>query len=75
MYTTYLTGEITLHTAQIVNKEQLQRHMPRSTVCFRYIILNTLHKGDNKDNNNNSNNNKFSSISVIIIIKLHVITR
>ena len=36
-------------------------------VCFRYTILNTLHKGDNKvdddddDNNNNSsssNNNK-----------------
>jgi hypothetical protein len=21
-------------------------------VCFRYIIVNTLHKGDNKDNNN-----------------------
>ena len=28
-------------------------------VCFRCIILNTLHKGDNKDNNNNNNfNNK-----------------
>jgi hypothetical protein len=37
-------------------------------VCFRYIIVNTLHKGDNKDdedddddddddNNNNNNNN------------------
>jgi hypothetical protein len=25
-------------------------------VCFRYIVRNTLHKGDN-DNNNNSNNN------------------
>jgi hypothetical protein len=23
--------------------------------CFRYIIVNTLHKGD-KDNNNNNNN-------------------
>jgi hypothetical protein len=29
----------------------------RNIVCFRYIILNTLHKGDNKDNNNNNNNN------------------
>ena len=25
--------------------------------CFRYVIENTLHKGDNKDNNNNNNNN------------------
>ena len=22
-------------------------------ICFRYIIVNTLHKGDNKDNNIN----------------------
>ena len=35
-------------------------------VCFRYIVVNTLHEGDNKDNNddddgnnnNNNNNNK-----------------
>jgi hypothetical protein len=31
-------------------------------VCFRYIIVNTLHKADKKDdddddNNNNNNNN------------------
>jgi hypothetical protein len=26
-------------------------------VCFRYIIVNNLHKGDKKDNNNNNNNN------------------
>jgi len=31
-------------------------------VCFRYIIVNTLHRGDNKDDdddddNNNNNNN------------------
>ena len=25
-------------------------------VCFRYVIVNTLHKGDNKDDNNNNNN-------------------
>jgi hypothetical protein len=36
---------------------------PRNIVCFRYIIVNTLHKGDTKaaaaaaDNNNNNNNN------------------
>ena len=31
-------------------------------VCFRHIIINSLHKGDNKndddDDNNNNNNNK-----------------
>jgi hypothetical protein len=26
---------------------------PRNMVCFSYIIVNTLHKDDNKDNNNN----------------------
>jgi hypothetical protein len=25
-------------------------------VCFRYIIVNTLHKGDDKDDDNNNNN-------------------
>jgi len=27
---------------------------PRNMVCFRYIIVNTLRKGENKDNNNNN---------------------
>jgi hypothetical protein len=26
-------------------------------VCFRYIIVNILYKGNNKDNNNNNNTN------------------
>jgi len=26
-------------------------------VCFRYIIVNTLHKGDTKDDDDNNNNN------------------
>ena len=26
---------------------------PRNMVCVRYIIVNTLHKGDDKDNKNN----------------------
>ena len=31
--------------AQIVNSEQLQKYIyPRNMVCFRYIIVNTLHK-------------------------------
>ena len=42
-------------------------------VCFRYIILNTLHKGDNKDedddddDNNNNNNNNNNNIIIIIM--------
>jgi len=27
---------------------------PRNKVCFRYIIVNTLQKGNNRDNNNNN---------------------
>ena len=27
-------------------------------VCFRYVIVNTVHKGENKDNNNNKDKNK-----------------
>ena len=26
-------------------------------VCFRYIIVNTVHKGDNKDDDDDDNNN------------------
>jgi len=60
-------GEITLHVAQTVNTEQLQHYIPQKHGCFRYIIENTAHKGDNKDdddddndNDNNNNNNNFS---------------
>ena len=39
-------------------------------VCFWYIIVNTLHKGDNKDDdddndNNNDNNNKFMNYYIM----------
>ena len=40
---------------QTVDTKQLQ-HLtiyPRNMVCFRYIIVNTLHKGDNNYNYNN----------------------
>jgi len=33
-------------------------------VRFRYTIVNTLHKGDNKDNNNNNNNNNNKPLSL-----------
>jgi hypothetical protein len=26
-------------------------------ICFRYIIVNTLHKGDNKDDDDDDSNN------------------
>ena len=46
---------------------------PRNMVCFRYIIVNTVHKGDNKDNdddddddvNNNNNNNKEDTWKIV----------
>jgi hypothetical protein len=43
----------------------------RNMVCFRYIIVNRLHKGDNKDDDNydddnNNNNVKIMMIPVII---------
>jgi len=48
-------SEITLHVVQTVNTEQLQ-HLtiyPRNVVCFRYIIVNILHKDDHNYNYNN----------------------
>jgi hypothetical protein len=30
---------------------------------FRYVIVNTLRKGDNKDINNNNNNNNASQVT------------
>jgi predicted nuclease with TOPRIM domain len=41
---------------------------PRNMVCFRYIIVNTLQKGDrndddDSDNNNNNNNNNTTNIA------------
>jgi len=43
-------GEIRLHVAQIVNTNRSNTIYPRNMVCFRYITVNTLHKGNNKDN-------------------------
>ena len=63
MYKTYFLSEITLRVAQTANTDSYNILYPRNMVCFRYIIVNTLHKGeedddDYNDNNNNSNNNK-----------------
>jgi hypothetical protein len=40
-------------------------------VCFRYVTVNTLHKGDNKDNNNNNNNNGATPVLIRIIKVTH----
>ena len=43
-------GEMTLHVAQIVKLCRTAATLfPRNMVCFRGIIVNTLHKGDSKD--------------------------
>ena len=39
---------------------------PRNMICFRHIIVNTLHKGNNNNNNNNN-----SGVSHIFIIPSH----
>jgi hypothetical protein len=35
---------------------------PRHIVCFRYIVVNILPKGDNESNNNNNKNKIYCSI-------------
>jgi hypothetical protein len=42
-------------------------------VCFRYIIVNILHKGDNKDDDDddNNNNNVCKCNSVMCQLELH----
>jgi len=45
-------GEITLHVAQIVKTNSRNTVYPRNIVCFRYMIVNTLHKSDNRGYNN-----------------------
>jgi hypothetical protein len=41
-------------------------------VCFRYIIVNTQHKEDNKDNNNNNNDNDNTVAAIKIpILEMH----
>ena len=34
----------------------------RNMVCFRYIIVSTLHKSDNKDDDDDDNNNKHDRV-------------
>ena len=41
-------------------------------VCFRYIIVNTLHKGDIKDNNNSDYNDNKNNNWVLITIRIRI---
>jgi len=67
-----LTVEITLHVAQTVNTEQLQHCIyRRNVVCFRYIVVHTVHKGyykdnddDDDDDNYNSHNNRYAGLEI-----------
>jgi len=70
-YKTYFTSKITLHVAQIANTDSYNTLYSRNMVCFRYIIVSTLHKGekdDDDDNNNNHNNNNNRSWDSIVNI-------
>ena len=35
--------------AQVVNTGRLQHWIPRNMACFRYVIVNTLHRGGDDD--------------------------
>jgi len=52
----YFTGQITLHVTQ----NSCNTVYPRNMVCFRYIIVNTVHKSEDRDNKN-----KFTDRSVL----------
>jgi hypothetical protein len=73
MYKTYFMSKITLHVAQTANTDSYNTLYPRNMVCFRYIIVNTLLKGekdddddDNNNNNNTTNNGRWDSIVNIV---------
>jgi len=48
-------GEITLHVAQIVITEQCNTMYRTDVVCFRYVTVNAVHKGYNKDDDYDHN--------------------
>jgi hypothetical protein len=59
-YKTYFTCEITCIT-NCKYRTAATLYTLETWFCFRYVIVNTLHKGvdddDDDDNNNNNNNN------------------
>jgi len=41
---------------------------PRSMVCCSCIVINTPHKGDNKDDDDNDNNNKACAVQLTRLV-------
>jgi len=41
---------------------------PRNTVCLRYVIVNTLHKGDDKDDDNDYGDDNDDNNNNIILV-------
>jgi len=39
---------------------------PKNIVCFKYIIVYTLHKDDNKNDDDNDNNNMYVCVYVCL---------
>jgi len=54
MYKTFNVGSNDTCSAYCNCRIAATQLHPRITVCFRYVIVNTLHDGDNKINNNNN---------------------
>ena len=48
-YKTHVICEITLHVAYTGIQNRCNTVYPRKMVCFRCIIVNTLHNGDDKE--------------------------
>jgi hypothetical protein len=54
-----------------------------NTLCFKYVIVNTLHTGDNKDDDDNydddddddDNNNNSNNVGNPVDISVHLATR
>jgi hypothetical protein len=48
----YLILQTALYTPLTVREVWLRHCVPRNMVCFGYISVNTLHKGDDDDDDN-----------------------
>jgi len=69
----YFTREIILHVAQTVNTEQLQNCVPKKHGLFRCIMVNTKHKGVNKDDDDDDDDNNNNEIQRMWKVKTSVI--
>jgi hypothetical protein len=56
------------HTSGSANVK-VQNITCRNMVCFRYVIVNTLHKGDNRDDDDDDNNNNNDNNTCYVVRK------